>query len=128
MMANKDLRGKIGLVTGSTRGIGRTIAEEMAKAGATVVISGTRASDVARVVEEMAASGHRALGRPATCAATTSGSADGLRRRRGRGLTSSSTTRDRLFSPVSEMSPGGLTVIDTNSPASSIARAPRFAL
>jgi NAD(P)-dependent dehydrogenase (short-subunit alcohol dehydrogenase family) len=61
-MRNIDLRGKVGVVTGSTRGIGRAIAEELGRSGATVVLSGRREEDVARVVEEMKAAGHRATG------------------------------------------------------------------
>jgi NAD(P)-dependent dehydrogenase (short-subunit alcohol dehydrogenase family) len=63
-MRSIDLRGKVGLVTGSTRGIGRAIAYELARAGATVVVSGRREEDVARVVEEMKAKGHRTFGAP----------------------------------------------------------------
>lgn len=46
-----DLTGKTALITGSSKGIGRAIAEEMARAGAQVVIS-SRKSDVC---EEVAA-------------------------------------------------------------------------
>lgn len=38
-----DLTGKIALITGSSKGIGRAIAEEMARAGASVVISSRKA-------------------------------------------------------------------------------------
>ncbi|MBS1907099.1 MAG: SDR family oxidoreductase [Actinobacteria bacterium] len=43
-----DLTGRIALVTGSTRGLGRTIAEGLAAAGATVVVHG-RTRDAAEV-------------------------------------------------------------------------------
>ena len=46
-----DLTGKTALITGSSKGIGRAIAEEMARAGANVVISSRKAD----VCEEVAA-------------------------------------------------------------------------
>ncbi|MGH9318337.1 MAG: SDR family oxidoreductase [Vicinamibacteria bacterium] len=61
-MANLDLGGKVGLVTGSTRGIGRVVALELARAGATVVISGTQEKAVARGVEELRAEGFQVFG------------------------------------------------------------------
>ncbi len=50
-----DFTGKTVLVTGSTRGIGRAIAEEFAKHGANVIVSGTvkeRAQEVAKELSE----------------------------------------------------------------------------
>lgn len=38
----KDLKGKVAVITGSTRGIGRVLAIEMAKLGATIVVHGRR--------------------------------------------------------------------------------------
>jgi len=62
-MANSpfDLSGKVALITGSTRGIGKSIAEEMARAGARVVISSRKAEACELVRAEFAKQGYEVL-------------------------------------------------------------------
>jgi gluconate 5-dehydrogenase len=55
-----DLTGRTALVTGSSRGLGRAMAEGLANAGAEVIVNGTDAARVAATVEEMRAAGLQA--------------------------------------------------------------------
>ncbi|MBU5360464.1 SDR family oxidoreductase [Enterococcus raffinosus] len=48
-----DLKGKTALVTGSTKGIGKAIAWELAKEGANVIINGRHNQEVEAVVKEI---------------------------------------------------------------------------
>ena len=57
-----DLAGRTALITGSSRGLGRAMAEGLAAAGARVVINGTDAARVEAAVRELQAAGHAAEG------------------------------------------------------------------
>ena len=58
-----DLGGKVAVVTGGSRGIGRTVAEGLATAGADVVIASHKADSCITAAEEIAdATGRRAVG------------------------------------------------------------------
>lgn len=56
------LAGKTALITGSTRGIGRTIAERLGREGATVIVTGRQAADVETAVSDLTALGIAASG------------------------------------------------------------------
>lgn len=49
----KDLSGRVALVTGSTKGIGRAVVERLAGAGAAVAVTARTAADVEATVEEL---------------------------------------------------------------------------
>lgn len=69
------LEGKVAVVTGSSRGLGRAYALALASEGAKVVVNGTQAEGIAQVVREIRDKGGLAEG----CAATVA-TMDGARR------------------------------------------------
>lgn len=63
-MIDLSLAGKVAVVTGGSRGIGRSIVLGLAEAGADVVIASRTKEDVDRTVEEVNACGRRGMGVP----------------------------------------------------------------
>lgn len=59
-----DLTGKVAIITGSTKGIGKAIARQMARSGAKVVISSRKADACDSVTEEIIAEGGTAVSIP----------------------------------------------------------------
>jgi dehydrogenase/reductase SDR family protein 4 len=57
-----SLQGKVAVVTGSTRGIGRAIVEAMAKSGAKVVVSSRKPEACDKTLAALKAAGHDAIG------------------------------------------------------------------
>ncbi|MCX6001355.1 MAG: glucose 1-dehydrogenase [Chloroflexi bacterium] len=60
-----SLEGKVALITGSSRGIGRSVALQFADAGADVVVSSRKLPDLEKVADEIKTKGRRSLAVPA---------------------------------------------------------------
>ncbi len=62
MAQDTDLAGKVAIVTGSGRGIGRAIALELARRGADVVVSDVDEASARSTAEEIMSAGRRSMG------------------------------------------------------------------
>lgn len=117
-MAEKTLEGKVAIVTGASRGIGRAIAEDLAANGASVVVNYNQSADEAQeVVAAIAESGGRAVAIQADVSdlAAAQELAKATRAEFGRIdilVNNAGTTRDQLLMLMKESDWD--TVIDTN--------------
>lgn len=117
-MVEKSLEGKVAIVTGASRGIGRAIAEDLAANGASVVVNYNQSADEAQeVVATIAESGGRAVAIQADVSdlAAAQELAKATRAEFGRIdilVNNAGTTRDQLLMLMKESDWD--TVIDTN--------------
>ena len=112
-----SIKDKVAVVTGSTRGIGRAIAEALAGQGARVVVSARSPADVERAVDEMRQAGHDVRGK--ACDVRKYSDAESLMRFAAEGWGGLDILVNNagigIFGHVAEMSPEEWDqVIDTN--------------
>ncbi len=67
-MDNRKLEGRVALITGASRGIGRAIARGYAKEGAAVAVTARSAADLQSLVDEIRQDGDKAVAIPADLA------------------------------------------------------------
>ena len=65
-----DLSGKVALITGGSRGLGRQMALAFADAGADVIVASRKIEACEEVADEVRAKGRRAFCRPSHSAST----------------------------------------------------------
>jgi len=113
-MSSTELQGKIALVTGATRGLGRAIAIELAKRGATVVGTATSESGAQSVQEALVPFGGRGVVLNVTDAAACDALLDELAKQGGPAIlvNNAGITRDNLAMRMKD--DDWAAVIDTN--------------
>mgnify|MGYP000412735692 CR=1 FL=1 len=113
-----DLTGKVALITGSSRGIGKSIAECMVKQGAKVVISSRKAEACTAVADEIKASGGEAVAIPCNIGRKEDLQAlvDGTRKAFGKiDILVCNAATNPVFGPMTEVSDDAYDkIMDTN--------------
>ncbi|MCR9073833.1 MAG: SDR family oxidoreductase [Alphaproteobacteria bacterium] len=113
-----DLTGKVALITGSSRGIGKSIAECMVKQGAKVVISSRKVEACTAVAEEITAAGGDAVAIPCNIGRKEELQAlvDGTRKAFGKiDVLVCNAATNPVFGPMSEVSDEAYDkIMDTN--------------
>jgi len=113
-VADFSLQDQVAIVTGGSRGIGRSIAVGLAEHGADIVIAARKPEDIAQAIEAVEATGRRAIGVPTNVRRITDLQAlvDRTREEFGRlDILVNNAGTNPVFGPVQEIDEGAWEMI-----------------